>query len=395
MSYPALHLKKDQERRLLAGHIWIYSNEVDTQRSPFTGFTPGQLVTVFSHQQKPLGVAYLNPNTLLCARLLSRDIRTVIDTQFFYQRLANALALRERLFAQPFYRWVYAESDDLPGLIIDRYDDVIVAQLNTAGMELCKSDILAAIRQLVPARTVVWRNDSSMRSLEGLTRYTEIAYGESLDTLRIEENACEFTAPLLAGQKTGWFYDHRANRALLTPYAQDKTVLDLFCYLGAFSLPLAKAGAAHVTAVDASPSAIAQLTTQAATNGVADRLTAINSDAFDFLSQAATEGKRYDMIVVDPPAFIKKKKEHPQGLRAYEKINQLALALLNPGGWLLSASCSMHLSSAELLDVLRRASLKARRPLRVLQHLQQDKDHPVHPAIAETFYLKGYLLAVD
>ncbi len=396
MQYPTLFLKKDQERRLLAGHLWIYSNEVDTQRSSLSGFTAGQLVTVISHQQKPLGIAYLNPNTLLCARLLSRDPRTRIDTDFFSQRLATALALRERLFPRPFYRWVHGESDGLPGLIIDRYQDVIVAQLNTAGLEQLKAEILSAIISQIPtARAVVWRNDSNIRSVEGLPRYTELAMGEAIDTLQIEENSCDFTAPLLAGQKTGWFYDHRANRALLMPYAQGKTVLDLFCYLGAFSLPLATAGAAHVTAVDASANAIEQLTALAAHNGVADRVSAITRDAFEFLSQAASEGKRFDLIVVDPPAFIKKKKEHPQGVRAYEKINQLALSLLAPGGWLLSASCSMHLSSAELLGVLRRASLKAQRPVRVLQSLQQDKDHPVHPAIPETFYLKGYLLAAD
>lgn len=395
MTYATLQLKKDQERRLLAGHLWIYSNEVDTSRTPLSSFTPGQLVTVMSHQQKPLGVAYLNPNTLLCARLLSRQAHARIDAEFFTQQLASALALRSRLFTTPFYRWVFGESDGLPGLVIDRYDDVIVAQLNTAGLEQLKAVILDAILALVPARTVVWRNDSSIRTLEGLSSYTEIAHGESMEKLRILENDCEFNAPLLAGQKTGWFYDHRANRAIIAAFAEGKQVLDLFSYLGAFSLPLAKAGAAQVTAVDASSQAIAQLTENAVRNGVTDRVTAIVSDAFDYLNQAAAAGKRFDVIVVDPPAFIKKKKEHPQGLRAYEKINQLALSVLNPGGILLSASCSMHLSAAELLDALRRASLKARRPLRILQQLQQDRDHPQHPAIPETFYLKGYLVAVD
>ena len=394
MTYPKLYLNKDQHRRVLAGHLWIYNNEINTALSPLSTFQPGDLVQVISANQNLLGVGYINPHTLLCTRLLSSKPNEKINVNFFRERLLRALKQRERLYTEPYYRWVFSESDALPGLVIDRFGDVIAIQINTAGMERLKEVILEAVVALIAPKTVIWRNDTPYREIEGLPLYVGLAYGAEVNEHIVRENHCEFIAPLQLGQKTGWFYDHRDNRLKITRYVKDKTVLDLFCYLGAFSIPMAKAGAKHITAVDSSKSAIEYLKQNAVRNQVEQQIEAIATDAFDFLKTAVEKGLRFDVIVMDPPALIKRKKEAPQGLRAYEKINQLALSLLNPGGVLLSASCSMHLSTDDLMDVLRRASLKASQPISIIEQLHQGPDHPVHSAIAETNYLKGFIATI-
>ena len=392
-----LYLKKDQERRLLAGHLWAYSNEIDTQRSPLKNFQPGEWVEFISHKNQSLGLGYINPNTLLCARLVTRKNHETIDRDFFQSRLEKARTLRDDLYNEPYYRLVYGESDFLPGLIIDRFNHNFVIQITTAGMEAKKELILDALTQCFPNSRFLLRNDNPFRELEGLSQESQLIE-PTLDAVKhdnlvlVKENGAEFFTNLAEGQKTGWFYDHRESRALAAKYATGRDVLDLFSYLGAFAIPIAKAGAKSVIAVDASRSAIDGIHTNATHNGVSDRVTAICADVFEYLSEAQNnpETARFDLIILDPPALIKRKKDHPQGLRAYERLNQLALGLLKPGGYLFSASCSMHLSSEDLLNCLRRASLKAKRPIKILSRLGQGMDHPVHPAIPETEYLKGF-----
>src|SRR3990167_9093735 len=388
MSLPILQLKKDQDRRLKAGHVWIYNNEIDTQLTPLAHCKAGDLVVVQSHRNTPLGIAYVNPHTLLAARLLTPQYQRTINVDFFIERLQRALDLRHRLFEEPYYRWIFAESDFLPGLVVDRFNDVIVAQINTAGMEKLQDDILAAIIKVVAPKTVIWRNDTLYRDTEQLPQYVNIAYGENVNECIVRENQCEFISMLQSGQKTGWFYDHRDNRRRMAHYVKDKTVLDVFCYLGAFAIPLAKAGATRVTCVDSSKTAIDFVIENATRNHCCAQIQTHVADAFEFLH---TTSQKYDVIILDPPALIKKKKDYHAGLRAYEKLNQMALALLNPNGVLFSASCSMHLSEADLLNCLRRASVNLNRPIQIIEQLHQGRDHPVHPAIVETNYLKGYI----
>lgn len=390
-SLPLLQLNKDQDRRVSAGHLWIYNNEISAA-TPLSSFQAGDLVHVVSHRNKSLGIAYINPHTLLCARLLTRDSQQKINADFLSERLQKALTQREMLYAKPYYRWVFAESDLLPGLIIDRFDDVIVAQLNTAGMERLQSEILTAILRHTAPSAVIWRNDTMYREMEQLPLYVKIAYGKAVDEHIVKENGCEFIAALQSGQKTGWFFDHRDNRSKIVQYVKDKTVLDVFSYSGAFALPSAKAGARQVVCVDSSKTAIAYLNKNAELNGVEDRVETHLADAFDFLRDQLASHRKFDVIIIDPPAFIKKKKEYQQGLRAYEKLNQLALSLLNPNGILLSASCSMHLSNEDLLNCIRRASINSNRETSVLEQLHQGRDHPIHPAIPETNYLKGFIV---
>ncbi len=269
MTLPSLRLKANAERRLRAGHLWVYSNEVDVAATPLNAFAAGDQAVLEMANGKPLGIVALSPNNLICGRLISRDTKHVLDKSLLVHRINIALSLRERLFDKPFYRLVYGDSDLLPGLVVDRFGDVLVVQLASAAMELRKDEVLAALLQVLKPAAVLWKNDSSARDAEGLERYVANAYGEVPEWVALEENGVKFEAPVLAGQKTGWFYDHRMNRARLAPYVQGKRVLDLFSYIGGWGIQAAAFGASEVMCVDASAFALDGVERNAALNGVA------------------------------------------------------------------------------------------------------------------------------
>jgi 23S rRNA (cytosine1962-C5)-methyltransferase len=389
---PALHLNAHAERRLRAGHPWIYSNEIDTARSPLKQFEAGQQVLVHAANGKALGVAYINPHTLICARLVSRD--HALDKSLLVHRLNIALALRERLFPQPYYRLVYGDSDALPGLVVDRFGDYLVAQINTAGMERVADDIVTALCQVLKPRGILLKNDSRVRASEDLPSSVTVAYGEVPEQVELVENGCRFLAPLYTGQKTGWFYDHRNARARLAPYAAGRRVLDVFSYIGGWGIQAAMAGATSVCCVDSSAAALALAAGNAALNGVGATFSGIEGSAFDVLKDMHERGERFDTIILDPPAFIPRRKDIHAGEQAYRRINELAMRLLNRDGFLISASCSLHLTRARLVDLLRAGSRHLDRQLQVLEQHGQGADHPVHPAIAETDYLKSVFCRV-
>lgn len=388
-----LRLKKNEERRLRAGHLWVYSNEVDIQATPLKAFTPGQQVQLQAHNGKSLGNAYVNPNSLICARLVSRDPRYVLDRSLLVHRLNVALALREQLFAAPFYRLVYGEADQLPGLVIDRYGDVCVVQCTTAGMEAVKDDILAALDKVLRPGGVLWRADSAVRKLEGLDSYRDV-HGEVPAAVEVEEHGVRFTVSLLEGQKTGWFYDQRMNRARLRNYVAGKRVLDVFSYVGAWGLQAAAAGAGDVLCVDASERAIEQIHANAGANGLEERIASLQGDAFEALAQLRGAQEKFDVVVLDPPAFIKRRKDAKAGEQAYHRLNQLGMQLLARDGILVSASCSQHLAESQLQKILLQTSRHLDRSLQVLERGHQAPDHPVHPAIPETSYLKALFCRV-
>ncbi len=388
MELASLYLKKHEERRLRNGHLWVYSNEVDTVRSPLTDFTSGQPVSIIANDGKPLGTGYVNPHSLICARLVSRSLKYTLDRSLLVHRLKVALSLRERLFDKPFYRLVYGESDSLPGLVVDRFGDVLVVQLNTAGMEAVKVEVLAALEKVLKPHAVLWRNDSSARELEGMERVVEPALGEVPEIVEIEENATRFEVPLLSGQKTGWFYDHRMNRQRVQQLARGMRVLDVFSYIGGWGIEAATAGAEHVVCVDSSAKALDQVERNAVLNGVADRLESIQGDAFEALKALRAEREKFDMVIVDPPAFIKRKKDVKKGVEAYRRLNQAAMQLLGKDGILVSASCSYHLQRDTLRDLLHQSSRHLDRTMQIIGQGHQGPDHPVHPAIAETDYIK-------
>ncbi len=384
-----LRLKKNEDRRLRAGHLWVYSNEVDIASTPLKAFQPGQQVVLQSHSGKPLGCAYINPNSLICARLVSRDCRYRLDRSLLVHRLNIALALRERLFDRPFYRLAYGEADQLPGLVIDRYGEVCVVQCTTAGMEAVKAEVLAALDKVLRPAGIVWRADSPVRQLEGLERYCE-DHGQVPETVQLLEHGVEFRVSLSQGQKTGWFYDQRMNRARLRAYVAGLRVLDVYSYVGAWGLQAAAGGASEVVCVDASANALDALHANAAANGLDQRVTTIQGDAFEALSQLRADQQRFDLVILDPPAFIKRRKDAKAGEQAYHRLNQLGMQLLGKDGILVSASCSQHLGEAQLQQILLQSARHLDRSLQVLERGQQGPDHPVHPAIAETAYLKTF-----
>ena len=363
--------------------------------TPLTSFAPGDPVQIQDSRGTPVGSGYVNPRSLICARLVSREPERPLDRDLLAARIAGALALRERLFpGEPFYRLVYGESDGLPGLVVDRFGDVLVVQVTTAGMDRVREEILGVLVDLVAPAGILLRNDTGSRELEGLEQYVEVAHGEVPERAEIRENGVRFLVPLTGGQKTGWFYDHRDNRARLGRYVAGRRVLDVFSYAGGWGVQAAAAGAAQVLCVDSSAAALALMEESAALNGVGARVRGLQEDAFDALRDLGLARERFDVIVLDPPAFIKRRKDYKQGEKAYQKLNRLALELLSPDGILVSASCSFHLERDALLDAVLRAGRDTGRELQILEEGHQGPDHPVHPAIPETAYLKAFFARV-
>ena len=390
-----LRLKKNEERRIKQGHVWIYSNEVDNQATPLKSFEPGQQVIVEASNGKELGLAYVNPQTLICARLLSRSSKLELNIKFLKKRIQAAQALRELSFAEPFYRLVFGDSDGLPGLVVDRFGDVFSVQITTAGMEAVKADIVQVLINLYQPQAIVMKNDLASRKLEGLALYEEVVYGEIPESLVISENSTLFEIPVQDGQKTGWFYDHRASRKRVQELVKGKRVLDVFSYLGGWGVAAANAGAEEVTCVDASELALDGVDHNAALNGVAEKMTTIQGNAFEVLSALRTEGFKYDVVIVDPPAFIKRKKDFKKGFEAYRRINELAMRVLEKDGILVSASCSHHLSRDDLLKSVQSAARHIDRNVQLFDQGHQGPDHPVHPAIPETEYIKTLFFKVS
>ncbi len=388
-SLRTLVLNNGADRRLRGGHLWIYSNEVDNKKTPLKDFTPGEQVLVESANGKPLGVAYVNPQTLICARLIGRDSKLRLDRSLLVHRLNVALSLREACFESACYRLVYGDSDGLSGLVIDRFYDVFVVQISTAGMEAVVGDIISALNKVFTPQAIVLRCDGKMRSTEGLESYVEVVQGEVPELCPLEENGVSLLAPILTGQKTGWFYDHRLARANMMRHVEDKKVLDLFSYVGGWGVQALAAGASEVTCVDASEYALDVAVENAKLNNAANRLITMQGDAFDSCKAMIQDQQKFDVIVVDPPAFIARRKDIRNGERAYGRINNLAMRLLSKNGILISASCSMHLERSHLIDIVRSNARELDRSAQVIDQGHQGADHPIHSAIPETEYLKS------
>ena len=394
MSVPVLKLKRGEDRRLRAGHLWIFSNEVDTAATPLTQFEPGAAVQVHSDRDQFLGFAYVNPRTLIAARIVTRDAAYPLDGSLLVHRLRVALALREKLYREPYYRLAFGESDGLPGLVLDRYGDVLVAQSGTAGIDRLRAEIEDAVAKVVGTKTLVWKNDSGARELEGLALDVSAAQSAAIpDEITVREQGVEFVAPLAQGQKTGWFYDQAANRERLRRYLPaGARVLDVCSYVGAWAVTAMKGGAGSATCVDSSATALGYVERNARANGVT--IETIRDDAFDALKALQEKGARYDVVILDPPAFAKRKKDVPQATAAYRKLNQLALPLIERDGLLVSCTCSHHMPADDLAAAIQGAARHASRFVQILEQGGQSPDHPVHPAIPETRYLKAFFCRV-
>jgi len=390
MTYSTLKLKKNEDRRVRAGHLWIFSNEVDTRATPLNANQPGDIVTIVSDGGRPLGSAYVNPHSLICARIFSHDTKQALDAAFFSARIQQALSLREQCFHEPYYRLIYSESDLLPGLIVDRFDNTLVIQISTLGMEIHQATIIETLEELLQPATIILNNQIKSRELEGLETFTQVVKGEPPETLQVVENNARFDVPAVGGQKTGWFYDHRMNRLAMQKWIKDKKVLDVFSYMGGWGIQAAVSGARIVNCIDASESACAMLKSNAQLNHVAEKIQVNNADAFEALTDLKQRNEKYDVVILDPPAFIKRKKDLKQGTIAYQRLNKLAMNVLSESGILISASCSFHLSRDQHLKILRTCAQQCRHQLQIIEEGGLGPDHPVHPAITETAYLSCF-----
>ena len=384
---PILKLAAGQGKRLRAGAPWVFSNEIAMQPE-YRKMEKGGLIRLEAEDGGRFGTFMFNPHSLIAARLLDRDPSAEIDAAWVFRRLEAAVALRSRICDTPYHRLVHAEGDLLPGLIVDRYGDVAVVQANTAGMDRLMPLIVSALKALLPLRAVVARNDSPSRAFEGLADDVRSMFGED-GSAEVLEGGVRFPVDPLGGQKTGWFFDQRYNRDRVAALASGARVLDVCCHVGAFGLRCAAAGASSVTLVDSSAAALGLARDAALANGFAGVVELRRDDAFDALGALAGTEQRFDIVICDPPAFAKSRKDADAGLRAYGRMARLAASLVAPGGFLFTASCSHHASVESWSGQISYGLYRARREARILWSGGAGMDHPVHPHLPETAYLKA------
>lgn len=384
-----VHLKAREEDRLLAGHAWVFSNEIETVEGEAEA---GALAAAVTARGAPLGVGFYHPNSLIAWRLLSRRVEPV-DAAFFKDRLAAALASREKLYpGESSYRLCFGESDGLPGLVIDRLGDVLVCQVLSAGIEKRLDLVAQALTELLKPRGIFLKNDHPARGLEGLPIETRVLQGDVPARVTIEEAGLRYLTPVSEGQKTGFYFDQRDNRARLVPYFKGRQVLDLYCYTGAFALNAAKHGAKQVLGLDSSGPAIALARENAALNGLAVDFD--EGDAEEVLHAFSDKKQpiQPDFILLDPPSFVPSKRHLPKALRAYARLNQLAMRILPRGGLLATSTCSHHVDREIFVRMLREAAARTGRPFKLVELGKQAKDHPILLSMPETEYLHFTLL---
>ncbi len=389
-----VRLAAGHQKRVRAGHPWVFSNEIAMDAAA-KALAPGSAVRLEDAQGGFVATCAFNPHSLIAGRVLSRVEGEAIDEAFLRRRLDSALALRERLYGEPFYRLVHAEADGLPGLVIDRFGRTLVVEANAAGMDRLTGPLLAALDAVIDPRAVVLRCDNPVRRLEGLELEVRVAKGEIAGPIALAENGARFFADLAAGQKTGWFYDQRESRARVAALAAGARVLDLYAYTGGFGVLAATRGATEVTCVDRSQPALELAARAAEANGVAERCHFVRAEAYDMLERLAQAETAFDLVVADPPAFVPTKKDLGAGLRGYRKLMRLAAGRVAPGGLLFVASCSYHVGRDAFAAELAHALSDANRTGRILAAAGAGPDHPVHPHLPESAYLKSLLVALD
>jgi 23S rRNA (cytosine1962-C5)-methyltransferase len=387
-----------RDGRAKAGHPWVFSNEIHMNQD-LKALLPGSLVTVATSRGEALGTYTFNHNALICCRKLSSSTHAKIDTSWALERLRHALARRSNMAT--YCRLIHSEGDLMPGLVIDRFGDVLVAQVTTAGMEHLKPVLRDALQQLLAPKAILWRQDTQARALENLPMSDEVEIDGTLpaEALTLQENGLTFVADVQGGQKTGWFYDQRANRAFMRQIAsglpEDSEVLDVYCHIGGFGLNMLAGGAARATLVDASNQALSLARDSAHRQGMDARIETIAGPAFDVMEDMAARNRRFGAVVCDPPAFIKSAKTMAAGLKGYEKVAKQGAALVKGGGYLTLCSCSHHASVEDFVATSVRGIRRAGRSGRILRLAGADTDHPQHLMLAENGYLKCLTVQLD
>jgi 23S rRNA (cytosine1962-C5)-methyltransferase len=391
MPHKTIRVKPKEGRRARAGAPWIFSNEIEMDAAA-KALPPGTVVNVVGNDGQPFGTGYFNARSLIAVRLLDRALDTAVDAAFLARHLGRALKLREAIYARPFYRLVHAEADGLPGLTIDRFGDTIVVQITTAGMEMLIEPLLVALDQAIAPANVILRNDAPSRALEGLDDYVRAARGEA-GRVAIEENGVRYFADLAGGQKTGWYYDQRDNHAFVAGLAKGKSVLDAYSYSGGFAIAAAKAGATEVVCLDSSAPALALAEESAAANGA--RIKPVKADVFDELERLGGAKETFDIVITDPPPFVRSRKDLEPGAKAYRKLARLAAQVTAPAGYLLLASCSHNIAMERFALECAAGIMRAGRRAALIRQAGAGPDHPVHPMLPETAYLKALVYALD
>ncbi len=386
-----IFLKKNEERRLKKGHLWVFSNEIEKTENA----GDGELVEIFDSSGRYIATGYYNPHTLIAARILTFD-QDPIGLNFFRRRIEAALSFPPRQISRKeACRLIYGESDFLPGLIVDRYGEYLALQVQTLGMEKLKEVWLPVLLEKVAPKGAVWINDSPLRELEGLPSVREVFFGEISERVQINEDQMVFSVDLISGQKTGFFLDQKENRKKLSGWVKDKKVLDLFCYTGAWGLTALTDGASEAVGVDESQPALDLAQENAWLNRMEKKIRFEKADVFAFLNTPTkNEAEKFDLVILDPPALIKSKKHFDEGKKGYFTLNRRALNWLVPGGILITCSCSYHFSREDLWEVVNTAALKAGRRLRLVDTGAQAPDHPILAAMPETEYLKCFFFQV-
>ena len=385
---------KAEARAIRHGFPWVYADELALDRRT-SGLPPGTLAVLEDELRRPMGLVTVNVKSKIVARMLDRDPEAVIDRAWFAERLARALALRERLFDAPFYRLIHAEADGLPGVVIDRFGDAAVIQPNAAWAERMIADIAGALGEVTGISTVILNGQGRARGREGLDERTEILSGGVSGPVEVPMNGAIYLADLTQGQKTGLFYDQRPNHAFAQRLTQGARVLDVFSHVGGFGLAALAAGAVQATCVDASAAALELAEGGARAMGAEARLVTRKGDAFTQMEALAAEGAQFDVVICDPPAFAPSKQALEAGLRAYERVAKLAAPLVAKGGYLGLCSCSHAADLTAFRNASARGIGRGGRRMQLLHSGQAGPDHPTLPQLAETGYLKALFFRLD
>lgn len=386
-----IKLKAKEEYRVNKGHYWVFSNELEKVD---TSLKPGSIVRVLDSKEEVLGTAFFNPHSLIAARFIVKGDEP-LSKDFIFEHLDNAYSYRKQFNIRRYGRMCYGEADALPGLIIDRYGDYVVIDILTAGMELLKEDILKAVNKIFKPKGILFKNESSFRTLEGLALAPQTV-GEVPQEVEIEENGVKYKVALTGGQKTGFYFDQRDNRQFMKPYFKDKIVMDLYSYTGSFGITAALNGAVAVWGTDSSAPAVEYANKNAELNGV-EKICQYRKDDAERLLSALRKGElpqKPDIVLLDPPAFVKNRKALPQAVNLYVKLNKMALEGLESGGMLATSTCSHHISREIFVDILKQAAAKAGKKVCLVALRGQAKDHPVLLGMPETEYLHFALLQV-
>ncbi len=392
--YPVLRTRPKRDGRFRDGHPWVYKDELVLDRRA-RGLAPGTVAVLENSERQPMALVAVNPDSGIAARDLDRDPTARIDAGWVHARLERALALRDRLFDAPFYRLCHAEGDGLPGLVIDRMGSAVSVQPNAAWAETMVPEILSALDALIAPETVVVNRDSRGRTQEGLEGGRDCVRGADQGPVRVLLNGATYLADLMSGQKTGVYFDQRPNHAFVAGLAKGREVLDVFGHTGGFSLACLAAGATRSLCIDSSEPALSLATDAADLNGFSERFEARRADAFDAMRALAEEGRSFQTVVCDPPAFAPSKQALVAGMRAYERTARLAVPLVEPGGTLTVCSCSHAVTPDALRETVAKALRIGRRTGRLLRSGRAGPDHPSHPALPESGYLKALTFAID